>query len=321
MSVTAAIEVEDLHKTYREGLVFRKTFAALKGISLQVPEGEIFGLLGPNGAGKTTLVKILLGIISRTRGKASMLGLPAGSLRSRRKVGYLPEHLRMAPHLTPYSAMEVYGSLAGLPNREIRKHRDRLLEQVGLGDWKRERIRKFSKGMLQRLGLAQALLNQPRLLFLDEPTDGLDPRARAEMREIIRSLCQQGVTIFLNSHLLQEVEMICRQVAILNRGELKYCGPVNEAAQHARTAGGLHSGWTVEIGLVAPGLFRMPTTEDLQPKVEDQGGGARLVRIDVSSQAQVDWFVDQLRLQGASLTSLRKLESSLEDAFLAMVEE
>lgn len=321
MSSTFAIEIDNLHKTYREGLVFRRRFAALKGVSLRVPEGQVFGLLGPNGAGKTTLVKILLGIISGTSGRAMMLGLPAGSLRSRRRVGYLPEHLRMAPHLTPYSALEVFGSLAGLSGGEIRKHRDRLLEQVGLGDWKRERIKKFSKGMLQRLGLAQALLSQPRLLFLDEPTDGLDPRARAEVREIICGLGEQGVTVFLNSHLLQEVEMICQQVAILDRGELKYCGQVDEASQHARMLGGGSSCWTIELCVAATGTLSLPEVPGREVSMEDNGRGQVVVRMQVDDQQQVDGLVDRIRGQGASLISLKRLESSLEDAFLAMVEK
>lgn len=316
----AAIEVQRLGKTYRDGLVFAKRFTALRDVSLTVPSGGIFGLLGPNGAGKTTLVKILLGIISKSTGEASLLGLPAGSLASRRLVGYLPEHLRMAGHLTPYTGLDYFGSLAGLSAGHIRQHRDRLLEQVGLRDRARDRIRKFSKGMLQRLGLAQALLSQPRLLFLDEPTDGLDPRARAEMREIIRNLQGQGVTIFLNSHLLQEVELICDEVAILDRGELKYCGPVSEAGNHAARASGL-SGWLMEFRLRSERTLQLPVVEGLHFSPVESQPGEQVFQVQVQNQQQVDAAVDQFRGQGASVVELKRVEATLEDAFLAMVEK
>ncbi len=318
---SAAIEVANMHKTYRDGWVFPKKFTALQDVSLRVPEGEIFGLLGPNGAGKTTLVKILLGIIRKTAGTATMLGLPAGSLAARRRVGYLPEHLRMAGHLTPYTSLEYFGSLAGLSGSHIRKHRDRLLQQVGLIDRKQDRIKKFSKGMLQRLGLAQALLSEPRLLFLDEPTDGLDPRARAEMRDVILKLGQEGVTIFLNSHLLQEVEMICNEVAILDRGLLKYCGPVSEAGQHARGGVGKGEGWTMEFRILALKHLDLPLDESLSPEFSRTPEGLHLVRVHVRNQQQVDSVVDRIRSQGASLVQMKQIESSLEDAFLAMVDK
>ncbi len=321
MNSAFAIEVSDLHKTYSEGLFFRKRFTALKGVSLRVPEGEIFGLLGPNGAGKTTLVKILLGIIHKTQGNATMLGMPAGSLRARKMVGYLPEHLRMAGHLTPYSALECFGSLAGMPGSHIRKHRDRLLEQVGLIDWKKDRTKKFSKGMLQRLGLAQALLSQPRLLFLDEPTDGLDPRARAEMREIIRQLRGEGVTIFLNSHLLQEVEVICNQVAILDHGALKYCGPVSEAGKHSRQANGLGSGWIVEFRIASASPIDLGLPESMALETTSTESGLMNVRVQVENQGQVDGIVDRIRSQKASLVNMKRIEDSLEDAFLAMIDK
>lgn len=315
-----AIAIRNLTKTYGQGRFFGKTLTALRDVSLEVPEGDIFGLLGPNGAGKTTLVKILLGIIRKSSGEASMLGLPAGSLRSRRLVGFLPEHLRMAGHLTPYTALDCYGSLSGLSRSHIRQHRDRLLELVGLADRRRDRIRKFSKGMLQRLGLAQALLSQPRLLFLDEPTDGLDPRARAEMRDVIRELRGEGVTVFLNSHLLQEVEITCQRVAILNRGELKYCGPVNEAGQHVRRMAGGGSGWTIEAVVQGARNPELPEREGRTVRVVPADGNGLLLRVEVAGQEQVDQLVDDLRGQGISILSLRRADTSLEEAFLAMVE-
>ena len=228
---TPAIVSNKLFKTYSEGLVFRKKFQALKGISFSVNQGEVFGLLGPNGAGKTTFIKVLLGIIKKSGGSASMMGYPAGSKKCRQMVGYLPERLRIPPHLTAYNALEYFGNLSNVPTSVVKAKRDEYLELVGLQGREKDLVKNFSKGMVQRLGLAQALLHDPKMVILDEPTDGLDPRARAEMRAIIRNLADRGVTIFLNSHLLQEVEMICERVAILDKGDLKYCGPVSNIGE------------------------------------------------------------------------------------------
>ena len=194
--MTSAIEVDSLGKIYRDGLIFGKSFMALNGVSFKVQRGEIFGLLGPNGAGKTTFIKILLGIIRKSSGQASMLGYRAGSRAGRQQVGYLPEQLRIPQHMTGYTALEYYGNLSHVSTRVVRKKRPELLDLVGLGERGSEPVKKYSKGMRQRLGLAQALLHEPKLLVLDEPTDGLDPGARAEMRKVIRRLCDEGVTIF-----------------------------------------------------------------------------------------------------------------------------
>ena len=229
-----AIETHGLSKTYSQGLIFKKRHVALQDVSLTVERGEIFGLLGPNGAGKTTFLKIMLGIIRKTGGKATLLGEPAGSRKGRKLVGYLPEHLRVPAHLTGYQALEFFGNLSNVPTKVVREKRGQLLETVGLVDRAKDNVKQYSKGMLQRLGLAQALLHEPELLVLDEPTDGLDPKARAEMRQIIRELQTRGVTIFLNSHLLQEVEMICQRVAILDKGQLRYCGPVDTIGEHVK---------------------------------------------------------------------------------------
>ena len=200
-----AIQTRDLSKTYRDGWFGRRRVQALAGVSLSVNRGEIFGLLGPNGAGKTTLIKILLGIVHKSSGEAEMLGRPAGHRVTRRKIGYLPEHHRIPHHLNGNTALEYYGGLSNLSVREVRSRRPKLLEMVGLGRWGKTLVRKYSKGMLQRLGLAQAMLHDPELLVLDEPTDGVDPVGRAEIREVLARLKSEGKTIFLNSHLLQEV--------------------------------------------------------------------------------------------------------------------
>ena len=224
-----AIETHDLAKTYIEGLLRRKRQPALKGVSLRVERGEIFGLLGGNGAGKTTFIKILLGIIRRTAGEAKLLGLPAGDRRGRRQVGYLPgKSARSPPPDRPLTALEYYGHLSNVPSSVIRQRRGDLLEMVGLAARAKDPVRTYSKGMLQRLGLAQAMLHDPDLFILDEPTDGLDPLARSQVRGFLADLKKRGKTIFLNSHILQEVELICDRVAILDKGDLRRVANVAE---------------------------------------------------------------------------------------------
>lgn len=230
------IETSGLSKTWRSGIFKRTRFQALSNVTMEVPQGTIYGLLGPNGAGKTTLIKILLGIISRTAGSASVLGYPAGSMAARRQIGYLPENHRLPRHLSANTALEYYGSLSGMTMSQIRAARPLLLEQVGLKGRERERVSGYSKGMLQRLGLAQAMLHKPRLIVLDEPTDGVDPVGRREIRDVLRQLAAEGHTIFLNSHLLQEIELICTQVAILNKGQLLRTGTVQELTKAIKGA-------------------------------------------------------------------------------------
>lgn len=231
----AVIEVEGLRKTYREGWIRRRSLEVLKGLSFTVGAGEIFGLLGPNGAGKTTFIKILLGIVRASGGRATLLGHAAGSRRGRSQVGYLPENLRIARHHTGHTALDYYGWLSGLPLSVIRARSPELLQLVGLAQRAGDPVSKYSKGMLQRLGLAQALLHDPQLVILDEPTDGLDPVGRSHVRNVLQQLKQRGKTVFVNSHILQEVEVICDRVAILDKGLLRYVGPVHEAALRIAT--------------------------------------------------------------------------------------
>lgn len=315
-----AIHANSLSKTYSEGLIFKKRFEALKSVSFDVRQGEIFGLLGPNGAGKTTFIKILLGIISKSGGGATMMGQPAGSRAGRRLVGYLPEHLRIPPHLNGYTALECYGGLSNVSKSVIRKKRDRLLELVGIAGWAKDRCKKYSKGMLQRLGLAQALLHDPKLLILDEPTDGLDPQARAEMRQIIRRLKDEGVTIFLNSHLLQEVEMVCDRVAILNKGQLKYCGSVSEIGDFVKSAAGATgAGLVVDIGVSGNPDQVNAGFANHQFEIVTRDAEQFTVRVSIKDQPAVDALVDQLRSNQVSINSLARQQDTLEDAFLKIV--
>ena len=328
-----AIETNDLSKTYSQGLIFKKRYVALQNVSLTVQRGEIFGLLGPNGAGKTTFLKIMLGIIRKTSGQASLLGHSAGSRQGRKLVGYLPEHLRVPAHLTGYQALEFFGNLSNVPTRVVRERRQQLLETVGLADRAKDNVKQYSKGMLQRLGLAQALLHEPELLVLDEPTDGLDPKARAEMRQIIRDLQGRGVTIFLNSHLLQEVEMICQRVAILDKGQLRYCGPVDSIGEFIQTnslsvAADSEAPHTNAVGKVVFELlgdlekikqcFNVTAGASVAQGAAGKPTTATTPAID---QAAIDTLVDALRAAGVSIAAIQPQRVSLEDAFLTLVDE
>ena len=207
------LRLEGLVKQYKTG------DRALKGIDLEVPEGSIYGLIGPNGAGKTTAIRMILDIIGPDAGTVEVFGsTDIDVIRSR--VGYLPEHHRMPRYLSGAQILDFYGSLCGVPRETRRSRAARLLELVGMSDWAKKKISSYSKGMQQRIGLAQALMNDPELIVLDEPTDGVDPIGRREIRDVLVDLRRQGKTIFLNSHLLSELEMVCDRVAILVQGEV-----------------------------------------------------------------------------------------------------
>ncbi|MDG2013493.1 MAG: ABC transporter ATP-binding protein [Pirellulaceae bacterium] len=317
------IQVSKLSKVYRDGLIFRKKFTALDQVTLEVGAGQIFGLLGPNGAGKTTFLKILLGIIKKTSGQATLLGAPAGKVQGRTRVGFLPEHLRMPAHLTGFTALEYFGKLQNLPHSMIREKRDSILDSVGLAGRGKDRVTKYSKGMLQRLGLAQALLHDPELLILDEPTDGLDPGARADMRALMKNLRDKGVTVFLNSHLLQEVELVCDQVAILNKGQLRYCGSVDQIGDFVRAKTGVAG---ISINLEVRG----DEASVLEALGDPMQGNFEIRRIDAlpervvlslsfAGQDSIDQAVDRIRQKDISLVRLTPSAATLEDAFLKIV--
>ena len=212
-----AIDIRGLRKEYGRKI-------ALHGLDLVVQPGEVFGFLGPNGAGKTTTIKILLGLVAPTSGEARIFGKPAGQAEARERVGYLPENFRFHDWLTGSALLDFHARLAGLGVEERRKRIPRVLALVGLGSRGGDRIRSYSKGMTQRIGLAQAIIHEPQLLLLDEPTSALDPVGRREVRDLIRTLRERGMTIFLNSHLLSEVEMVCDRVAIVDRGRVVRSG-------------------------------------------------------------------------------------------------
>ncbi|MBS0266638.1 MAG: ABC transporter ATP-binding protein [Planctomycetes bacterium] len=306
------IEVEGLRKTYKSGFFRSRRVDALRSVSLTVERGTIFGLLGPNGAGKTTLIKVLLGIIRKTSGRAMLLGYEAGDRHGRMKVGYLPEHHRIPRHLTADTALEYYGALSGMSLRDIRSRRPEMLRIVGLEKWGKTLVRQFSKGMQQRLGLAQAMLHDPDLLVLDEPTDGVDPEGRSEMRATLRNLKDTGKSVFINSHLLQEIELVCDRVAILVKGEVRREGPVQEITQR-RDAGlalTLHGTETHIRGALS--AWRVTTWTQIAD------GQFRAV-VSVRDQSEVDRCVDGLRQARISLAEMVRQRDTLEEAFLEIV--
>ena len=308
-----AIDVQAIRKTYRDGLFGRRRIDALRGVSFQVPRGEIFGLLGPNGAGKTTLIKVLLGIVRKSGGTARLLGRSPGDRTGRRSVGYLPEGHRIPLHHTGDTALEYYGSLSGLSASEIRRRRSVLLETVGLAEWGRTSVRKYSKGMLQRLGLAQAMLHDPELLILDEPTDGVDPVGRKEMRSLLQQLKQQGKTVFINSHLLQEIELVCDRVVILVKGEVQRAGGVEELTLRPEA----EVSFTL-LGAEAQIRSAIPAEEIAS--LNAAGPGLFQLTARLADQVAVDRAIDALRRRGVGIATISRQRQTLEDAFLGIVQ-
>ncbi len=311
--MTAVIEIDNLQKTY--GGRFGQKVTALRGVTFSVDRGEIFGLLGPNGAGKTTLVKVLLGIVRRYQGTARLMGFRAGDRRGRRRVGYLPENLTVPGHHTALSAMMLYGQLSGLSRREVRAKRMRLLELVGLQDRARDSVKKYSKGMRQRLGVAQVLLHDPEVIFLDEPTDGLDPVGRADVRKLLKQLSDEGRTVFLNSHLLQEVEMVCDRVAILHLGDLKRTGTVAELGDMAVDRLQLKLVLRGQPSRIQQALEAMKLSTELTMQGEDEAMWQGLV----DDQSKLDQLVDRLRRSEVSILEISRRRASLEDAFMQLI--
>jgi len=302
-----AIDLDHVAKTYG-----RKVHA-LRGIRLEVHPGEIFGLLGPNGAGKSTLVKIMMTVVRPTRAEGTVLGRPMGHKPTLAKVGYLPENHRFPPYLTGSQALEYYGALAKVDRRTRKRRTAELLELVGLKEKGKIKVGTYSKGMLQRIGMAQALMHEPELVVLDEPTDGLDPMGRREVRRILKRLRDEGKTVFINSHLLGEVESICDRVAILNAGKVIRQGTIDEL-----TAGSVFH----EIELDGPpdDALREAVAETLTGKVtidvEDN-----LLRINTRDPMAVQPVIDSIRRRSGIILSVRPVRQSLEDFFISAVSE
>jgi ABC-2 type transport system ATP-binding protein len=298
----AVVSVTDLRKNYGR-------IEALKGVSLQVEPGQIFGLLGQNGAGKSTLIKILLGIVRKTAGDAYLLGYPAGTTEVRKRVGYLPEDHQFPEYHTARSLLDFYGRLYGLARDDRAKRIAEALEYVGLRKRMDTKIRTYSKGMKQRLGIAQSFFHDPEVIFLDEPTDGVDPVGRKEIRDLLLQLKKEGRTVFVNSHLLGEVEMISDRVAILHQGELVRYGTVADLTrQEGRFVIGLAAGAGFPAEEVARlGFKAIPAGEYWEVVVGDSVDG-------------IDKVLALLSEKGLKLRHLVEKKQTLEDVFVSMVE-
>ncbi len=310
--MTAVIEVRGLRKTYRPSLGGH-AIDALAGIDFAVQPGELFGLLGPNGAGKTTTVKILLGLTHATSGEASLLGLPARDPESRRRVGYLPEGHRFPGYLTARETLSVFGRMSGMDPAALRARIPSLLARVKLEDWADVKVKKFSKGMTQRLGLASALVHEPEVLLLDEPTDGVDPVGRREIRDLLREEAAKGRAILLNSHLLSEIELTCDRVAVLRKGRMAAMGTVEELTTRREE----------KISSNGYRLVASPLSEELIADFRALGAGAERVnghvRLTARDAAHLNQLVDATRARGALLTELTPEKSTLEDVFVDLV--
>src|SRR5687767_11961606 len=304
--MTSIIEVSGLRKQYRSS--FRKPLiTALDGIDFTVGEGELFGLLGPNGAGKTTTVKILLNLTHATAGTATIAGLPVKDPESRRHVGYLPEGHKIPNYLTARQALRIFGRMSGMSSATIEKRIPVLLDRVRMGQWADVRIKKFSKGMTQRLGLACALVHAPQVLLLDEPTDGVDPVGRREIRDLLREEAKNGTTVLLNSHLLSEIELTCDRVAVLRNGKVAAFGSVEELTRQTAT-----------YKMVAT-----PIDESLVAAFRETGAGVERVNghmvLSVTDVQHLNALVDRLRAGGGMLNELTPVRSTLEDVFVDLI--
>jgi ABC-2 type transport system ATP-binding protein len=309
MSAGPALATYDLSKDYHVGFWRKRAYRALDRLTLDVEPGEIFGFLGPNGAGKTTTLKLLMQLVFPSAGRAEILGRPLGDLSVKRRIGYLPENPYFYDYLSAEELLVYFAGLFGYPGRECRTRASHLLDQVGIGAERRLQLRKFSKGMLQRVGIAQALVNDPDLVIFDEPMSGLDPLGRRDVRALMLALRDRGCTVFFSSHVLSDAEALCSRVAILARGRLVTMGRLSEMlAFHAQ-------GWE----LVVAGL----------PEASVPVIGARLRRIirigdgryelELPLDPPPDRFMAELSAAGAHVVSLNPIRETLEDFFVGQV--
>jgi len=300
--------VEDLKKTFKVGFA-RKVVEAVRGISFTVNQGEIFGFLGPNGAGKTTTMKMLMDLIRPSSGRIELYGAPPGSVEARKRVGYLPEQPYFYDYLKPGELVDFFGQLYGVPRSERVKRVNELLTLVGLDHARDRTLRKFSKGMLQRAGLAQALIGDPELVILDEPLSGLDPIGRKELKDIIVSLKQRGKTIFFSSHILADIELLCDRMAIVDKGLLKYFGPTSEFVLKGQK----------EVEVIASNVsatVKEAITARAQ-NVEDFGEKVKLL----ATRDEATVIVELLVKAGAQVDAVVPRSESLEEIFVRTAQE
>lgn len=302
-----AIEILGLSKSYPVGFWKKELRAALKPLELAVEAGETFGFLGPNGAGKTTTLKLLMGIIFPDSGSARILGRDFLDPDVRNRIGFLPEQPYFYDYLSAPELLDYYAQLSGVPHDIRRKRIPELLEQVGLADAGKKQLRKFSKGMLQRVGIAQAIIHDPEVVFLDEPMSGLDPVGRHEIRDLIQGLKDAGKTIFFSTHILSDAEALCDRVAVLHKGELRGIGVMND----------LHSSKAGKTEVIWQGSHAL---ESVLKIISESHVTGELVRATVASDS-LDLLLDRLRQSHARLISATPLHGTLEEYFLEKTSE
>jgi len=303
-----AIEIKGLTKDYRVGSWKTRIRRALNSLDLQVESGEVFGLLGPNGAGKTTTLKILFRLVFPTSGTARILGKELNDTTMHQRVAYLPEHPYFYDHLTPEELLNYTGRLFGLGKDDLRRRVNQLLDRLGLTESRHVPLRRFSKGMVQRAGIAQALINDPDVVFLDEPMTGLDPIGRREVRDLVLQLREDKKTVFFSTHILSDAETLCDRVAILNRGQLQGCGELRQVLSLGAS--------TTEITLENPAEGVL---DELRPLVVSMVRTGDRVRLEIREEANTEKVL-AISLRGkAKVVSVNPVKMSLEDYFMAKV--
>lgn len=302
------IRTEGLSKTYRTGFWKTKPVRALDDLNLEVFENEIFGCLGPNGAGKSTTLKLLMSLIYPTAGRAEILGKTVFSLEARRHIGYLPESPYFYEYLTAEEFLAYYGSLFGFAKAELKSRVDHFLKLTDVFHARKLQLRKFSKGMLQRVGIAQAILGDPKVVFLDEPMSGLDPIGRREVRNLILQLKREGKTIFFSTHILNDVETLCDRIAILNRGKIIGSGTLNE----------LFDQEVSRVEVVTSGITADRLRELAGPEVSVSQTGSTL-RLELPAEARVSAIVAGIEQASGRIISINPVRQTMEDYFLNLV--
>jgi ABC-2 type transport system ATP-binding protein len=307
--VASAILTDSLTKEYAVGFWRHRSYRALDGLTLEVEPGQVFGFLGPNGAGKTTTLKLLMQLVHPTSGRAELLGCPAGDLDAKRRIGYLPENPYFYDYLTAEDLLEYFAGLFGYGAADRRRRASALLDEVGIGAERRLHLRKFSKGMLQRVGIAQALVNDPELVVFDEPMSGLDPLGRREVRALILRLRDRGCTVFFSSHVLSDAEALCSRVAILARGRLVAEGRLTDlGAFQVR-------GWELVLAQVGDELARSLASRARRLLRLAEGRYA----VDLPLELSPDRVLAEAVAAGAALVSLNPIRDTLEDFFVREV--
>ncbi|HQU85527.1 MAG TPA: ABC transporter ATP-binding protein [Pyrinomonadaceae bacterium] len=305
------IEIENLTKDYEVGFWKKKKVRALDGLNLQVEAGQIFGFLGGNGAGKTTTIKILMSLMFPTEGSAKILGHDISDTKMHSRIGYCPENPYFYDYLKATELMNYFGELFGFDSATRKRKTAELLTKVGLDekDWNKQ-LRKFSKGMLQRVGLAQSLINDPEIVFLDEPMSGLDPIGRREIRDLIAELREKGVTVFMSTHILSDIEALCDNVAILNKGKLSATGNLNELLQQ--------SGEKQMFEINVKGVSAESLTTEIEKiagaNISSKANGAN---IQVSEESDIEKVLQLTREKGGNLVSVQPVKQSLEELFVS----